>query len=69
MKVPRIDSAVATIECSLSSKAEIGDHHILVGAVEAAYASDAFNEFWDFTRYRPILYTGWREGLTTYSKS
>lgn len=69
LKVPCIDSAVATIECALSSEAGFGDHRMLVGSVEAAYASDAFKEFWDFTRYRPILYTGWREGLTTYSKS
>ena len=69
LKVPCIESAVATIECTLSSKKRLGDHFLLIGKVEAAYATDAFNEFWDFTRYRPILYTGWRVGLTTYSKS
>jgi 3-hydroxy-9,10-secoandrosta-1,3,5(10)-triene-9,17-dione monooxygenase reductase component len=63
---PVLDDSVATIECTLSSRRSFGDHVLLVGRVEACYASDDFAEFWTFARYRPILYTGWKEGMTTY---
>jgi len=43
-----------------------GDHLLLVGAVKNAHASSAFTGFWDFAEYRPILYTGWRDGLTIF---
>jgi flavin reductase (DIM6/NTAB) family NADH-FMN oxidoreductase RutF len=66
LRVPVLDSAVATLECRLKSKHKYGDHVLLVGRVDAAYATDAFGEFWDFSRYAPLLYTGWRDGLTTY---
>jgi flavin reductase (DIM6/NTAB) family NADH-FMN oxidoreductase RutF len=66
LKVPVIGSAIATIECRLKTSKRFGDHLLLVGKVEAAYASKAFVEFWDFSNYMPILYTGWRDGLTTY---
>jgi flavin reductase (DIM6/NTAB) family NADH-FMN oxidoreductase RutF len=66
LPVPVIDSADATLECALNSKKKHGDHVLLVGRVEAAYASEGFTDFWDFRKYRPLLYTGWKEGLTTY---
>ncbi len=66
LKVPVLEAAVATLECRLKSKKKFGDHVLLVGMVEAAYATDAFSDFWDFTKYRPLLYTGWRDGLSTY---
>ena len=65
LKVPAIQGASATLECSLSAKRRLGDHMLLVGEVRAARASEAFDKFWDFARYRPLLYTGWRDGLTT----
>jgi flavin reductase (DIM6/NTAB) family NADH-FMN oxidoreductase RutF len=65
LKVPVISEADATLECRLKDKWLLGDHTLLVGQVEAASASRAFNDFWDFERYHPLLYTGWREGLTT----
>ncbi|MDE1853410.1 MAG: flavin reductase family protein [Thaumarchaeota archaeon] len=64
--VPVITGAEASLECALRSSRNYGDHTMLVGEVEAASASDAFGEFWDFTKYKPLLYTGWRGGLTTY---
>ena len=64
--VPILDGAAASLECSLKSKHRLGDHLLLVGQVRAASASVAFTDFWDFRRYRPLLYTGWRGGLTTY---
>ena len=64
-KVPVIKGASATLECSLAAKRRFGDHVLLVGEVRAARAAESFDGFWDFSRYRPLLYTGWREGLTT----
>ena len=66
LSVPAIVGAWATLECSLSSKHKLGDHLLLVGLVRAAYASDAFSDFWDFRRYKPILYTGWKDGMTVF---
>jgi flavin reductase (DIM6/NTAB) family NADH-FMN oxidoreductase RutF len=65
LRVPVITGSAATLECSLKAKRKFGDHLLLVGEVRAARASDAFDGFWDFARYRPLLYTGWRDGLTT----
>ncbi|HEV2226822.1 MAG TPA: flavin reductase family protein [Nitrososphaerales archaeon] len=65
LKVPVIKGADATLECVLRDKWTLGDHLLLVGQVEAASASDAFDDFWNFRKYHPILYTGWRDGLTT----
>lgn len=65
VKVPVVHDATATLECSLSAKKRFGDHLLLVGEVRAARSTGAFDGFWDFTRYRPLLYTGWRDGLTT----
>ncbi|HYB07809.1 MAG TPA: flavin reductase family protein [Nitrososphaerales archaeon] len=66
LDVPVIDSALATMECRLSSRRKLGDHRLLVARVEAAYATDAFTDFWNFRVYKPLLYTGWRNGLSTY---
>ena len=66
LDVPVIDGAEATLECKLSSKAKFGDHLLIVGLVKAAYAGDSFGENWDFSKYRPLLYSGWKDGLTTY---
>ncbi len=65
LKVPVIRGADATLECVLKDQWTLGDHTLLVGQVEAASASDAFGDFWDFRKYHPLLYTGWSEGLTT----
>ncbi|MDA4126668.1 MAG: flavin reductase family protein [Thaumarchaeota archaeon] len=65
LKVPVIRGADATLECRLKDHWKLGDHTLLVGQVEAASASGAFKEFWDYEKYHPLLYTGWREGLTT----
>ena len=66
LSVPVIAGAFATIECSLKSKQKAGDHLLLIGLVRAAYATDAFSDFWDFRRYKPILYTGWKDGMTVF---
>ena len=66
LRVPILDESKASLECALKSKKRLGDHLLLVGRVMAAHAAGSFNDFWDFTKYRPLLYTGWRDGLTTY---
>jgi len=66
LRVPVITGARATLECSLRSKHAMGDHVLVVGLVRVAHADGAFTDFWDFHRYRPILYTGWKEGMTSY---
>ncbi|MDG6902174.1 MAG: flavin reductase family protein [Nitrososphaerota archaeon] len=63
---PVLNDAVATLECSLVSSAKAGDHTVLMGKVEAAYASPAFKDSWNYAKYTPILYTGWKDGLTLY---
>ena len=69
VNVPVLKVALATIECSLEARRRFGDHALLVGRVEAAYASEGFGSFWDFTKYKPFLYTGWRDGLTSYPEA
>lgn len=46
----------------------MGDHFLLVGRVEACRATGDFSDFWGFKKYKPILYTGWRDGMTTYGE-
>jgi flavin reductase (DIM6/NTAB) family NADH-FMN oxidoreductase RutF len=69
LAVPIIEEAEATLECMLHSRHKLGDHLLLVGRVVSAYSSGAFSDFWDFRRYRPILYTGWTDRMTTYDGS
>lgn len=69
LKVPVIRGAYATLECRLKSIKKTGDHLLLVAKVEGAYSMDAFTDFWDYSKYKPLLYTGWREGMTTYPGS
>jgi flavin reductase (DIM6/NTAB) family NADH-FMN oxidoreductase RutF len=64
--VPVISGAWATLECSLKKRPKLGDHILVVGEVRAAYTRGAFSDFWDFRKYRPILYTGWKNGMTSY---
>lgn len=66
VNAPVITSSVGTIECSLVSKRKLGDHILLVGRAEACYASSDFSDFWAYKEYSPILYTGWRGGMSTY---
>jgi flavin reductase (DIM6/NTAB) family NADH-FMN oxidoreductase RutF len=68
LKVPVLDDAVATLECSLRYSRKFGDHVLLVAKVEDAWASEAFTDSWDFARYRPLLYSGWKGGLTIFSE-
>jgi flavin reductase (DIM6/NTAB) family NADH-FMN oxidoreductase RutF len=64
---PVLKDAVATVECTLRSSLKMGDHLLLIGRVVAAHASDAFSDSWDYAKYSPILYAGWKGGLSLYS--
>lgn len=66
LAVPAIEGAEAILECRLQSAEKKGDHTLVIGLIEDARASGAFSDFWDFDVYKPILYTGWRGGLSTY---
>jgi flavin reductase (DIM6/NTAB) family NADH-FMN oxidoreductase RutF len=66
LPVPILEKAEATLECKLQRIVKTGDHLLLIGRVVAAYATASFSDFWDFSRYSPILYTGWKDGMTTY---
>ncbi len=68
LPVPVLEGAAATLECEVETTKEFGDHVMLIGSVRNAHASHAFKDFWDFGQYRPILYTGWQDGLTTYDE-
>jgi flavin reductase (DIM6/NTAB) family NADH-FMN oxidoreductase RutF len=68
VRAPVISGSVAVLECSVSSCKRLGDHSLLIGKVEAAYATKDFREYWRFKEYSPILYTGWRKGLRTYGR-
>lgn len=63
---PVIEGAEATLELAIKTKRAFGDHLLLVGDVKSATASTAFSDSWDFRQYSPILYSGWRDGMTTY---
>jgi len=69
LPVPVLERAEATLECKLSRTVKTGDHLLVIGQVVAAHATASFSDFWDFSRYSPILYTGWKGGMTTYPGS
>jgi flavin reductase (DIM6/NTAB) family NADH-FMN oxidoreductase RutF len=66
VEAPVLDDSVAEIECVVHLKKKTGDHTLLVGRVTACRASSDFSDFWAYKKYRPILYTGWRGGMSTY---
>ena len=67
--VPLIRSSAASLECTLVSRTKVGEHVLMIARVVGAVASSAFGDFWDFRKYRPILYAGWKGGMTAYSES
>lgn len=67
VRAPVISESVAVLECAPVGRSVIGDHTLLLGFVSAAFASADFHDYWRFRTYRPLLYTGWRGGLTAYS--
>jgi flavin reductase (DIM6/NTAB) family NADH-FMN oxidoreductase RutF len=64
--VPVIDAAAATLECSVVKVESLGDHDFIVGEVKGSYSESDFSEYWQFKRYRPILYIGSPDRFRTY---
>jgi len=55
---PMICDAEGVLECRLHERHRIGTHELVVGEVVAASATENFAEYWDFSKYKPILYAG-----------
>jgi flavin reductase (DIM6/NTAB) family NADH-FMN oxidoreductase RutF len=55
---PLIQEASAVLECQLSETHHTGTHELLIGEVVGAFASDGFHDYWDFSKYNPLLYAG-----------
>jgi len=55
---PLIRDAEGALECRLHEQHRIGTHELVVGEVVAALATESFTEYWDFSKYNPILYAG-----------
>jgi flavin reductase (DIM6/NTAB) family NADH-FMN oxidoreductase RutF len=55
---PMIRDAEGILECRLHERHRIGTHELVVGEVVAASATENFTEYWDFSKYKPILYAG-----------
>jgi flavin reductase (DIM6/NTAB) family NADH-FMN oxidoreductase RutF len=55
---PLIKEASAAIECQLKERHRFGTHDLLVGKVAAGYAVEAFKDYWNFSKYEPLLYAG-----------
>lgn len=66
LRVPVVRGSLAALECELKSKRKTGDHLLLIAEVREARSTGAFTNFWDYGLYEPILYTGWKDGMTTY---
>jgi len=55
---PLIQEASAALECRLSETHRTGTHELLVGEVVNAIANSCFVDYWNLSRYNPILYVG-----------
>lgn len=59
---PLLQNAEATLECRLAQVHTTGTHRLIIAEVLTAFANDSFRDYWDFTRYNPILYAGTENG-------
>jgi len=59
---PIVEGSVAALECSLYARQPLGDHELLVGEVQEAWASEDFQDYWRFRTYSPVLYAGIQDG-------
>lgn len=59
---PLIQEASAVLECRLRERHRTGTHELLVGEVIAARANNDFDNYWDFSKYDPLLYAGTVDG-------
>ena len=59
---PLIQEASAALECQVKEEHQIGTHQLVIGEVVEAHASDSFRDYWDFSKYEPLLYAGTEDG-------
>ena len=55
---PLIKEVAAAIECRLKELLRTGTHELIVGEVDGNYAVEHFKEYWNFSKYEPLLYGG-----------
>lgn len=59
---PLIREACAALECCLRDTQRTGTHEFVVGEAVNALANGDFVDYWDLSRYDPILYAGTANG-------
>jgi flavin reductase (DIM6/NTAB) family NADH-FMN oxidoreductase RutF len=55
---PVIQQASAVLECRVRESHRTGTHELIIADVLGAYAAECFSEYWDFSKYNPLLYSG-----------
>jgi flavin reductase (DIM6/NTAB) family NADH-FMN oxidoreductase RutF len=55
---PLIQEASAALECRLNETYRTGTHELVIGQVVNAMANSDFGDYWDLSRYNPLLYAG-----------
>jgi flavin reductase (DIM6/NTAB) family NADH-FMN oxidoreductase RutF len=55
---PLIQEASAVLECRIRERHRTGTHELIIAEVLGAYAAECFREYWDFSEYNPLLYSG-----------
>jgi flavin reductase (DIM6/NTAB) family NADH-FMN oxidoreductase RutF len=58
---PLIQEASAVLECLIRERHRTGTHELIIAEVVGAYAADYFSDYWDFSHYNPLLYSGTAE--------
>ena len=68
---PVLNDSLAYVICEKTKELETGDHTLFLGKVIGAMASLDFDEYWNSSDYRPILYRGssFRAPYITFPKS
>jgi flavin reductase (DIM6/NTAB) family NADH-FMN oxidoreductase RutF len=55
---PLIQGASAALECRLNESHRTGTHELVVGEAVNAMANSDFVDYWNLSKYNPILYVG-----------
>jgi flavin reductase (DIM6/NTAB) family NADH-FMN oxidoreductase RutF len=55
---PLIQEASAVLECRTRESYRTGTHELIIAEVLGAYAADSFSDYWDFSQYNALLYSG-----------
>lgn len=55
---PLIQEASAVLECLIRERHRTGTHELIIAEVVGAYAAECFSDYWHFSQYNPLLYSG-----------